>query len=275
VWAVTNRPRRLTAAAEADRQLHLADLLSTASLLPRDTTDPFEQSVRALATAHSAQTAPSAIILHRYGARGWGGIALAAAAVAALALFTADSPRTQATAATPAPKSWQDLEPDRAAIPTPKAPDPRRPKVGLGSDETNPTPSADPITQQATNTTANESANPNSANTTSDPGAGRGSAQSTPKPTPTDPLNPTPGIPRPNTTGQTPSGGGAGTSSSQANSESPAGLTTTPPPAARRPAPVWRSNAWPSDRDHARDALREGRIADRYRDLVRDYFERE
>src|SRR5688500_4692940 len=36
IWAAKHRPTRLDAAQEADRQLNLADLLTTAAMTPRD-----------------------------------------------------------------------------------------------------------------------------------------------------------------------------------------------------------------------------------------------
>jgi hypothetical protein len=48
--------------------------------------------------------------------------------------------------------------------------------------------------------------------------------------------------------------------------------TTVVSPAAGSPAPVWQSASWPAARDEALSAVRNGRINDKYRDLVREYF---
>src|SRR5438477_444062 len=87
-WGIASRPTQLAAAVEADRQLKWADLLSTAqSVRQGGHDDEFSRSILAIVEARSRQASPSAVVLNRIGARGWGGIGLALALVAGLSLM--------------------------------------------------------------------------------------------------------------------------------------------------------------------------------------------
>jgi hypothetical protein len=39
-------------------------------------------------------------------------------------------------------------------------------------------------------------------------------------------------------------------------------------------APAWRSSDWSDAREQALSAVRDGKVRDEYRDLVREYFDR-
>jgi hypothetical protein len=89
VLTIQRWPTLLQAAGEADRQLNLDDLLTTAVRLDRYSCDSMSGSVLAMADARCGRISPSTVILNRYGARAWGGIVLSLAAVIAVSLMPA------------------------------------------------------------------------------------------------------------------------------------------------------------------------------------------
>lgn len=288
-WGIAARPTKLAAAIEADRQLKLADLLGTALMIRQQggLDDALNASVLAIAEARCGQMSPSTVMLHRLGARGWGGIALAAALVGGVALFGGE--RNRAEAHVDRPLSWQDAE--RAADETnhtqfASAADMRRSAPGTGGDDDDDANNASrqsPDLQTDHNAGADGAAarSPNGASAT-ESGNGAGASQSATKGHGDDtaPRGPIAGgttkNPAPNGN-STPAGGtgAAASDDARAGGSGAGGTTTTAGGKHRHAAPVWQSDAWPADRQAARSALQNGHIPDAYRDLVRDYFERE
>jgi hypothetical protein len=282
LWGMISRPSKLAAAAEADRQLRLADLLGTALTLHRSRpADDMERAVLALADARCRQAVPSAVVLNRLGARSWGGIGLALALVMGLNLLGPDPARSANRAAT-GPGSWLDADPghDQAdpLAASPRTPDLRRMKTGSGADE-------DPDSSKTESTETSTSPSAPVASTdahTEEPGggspdvAGAGAAQSTVKSTGTAPLpvasgNSTP----PATGGSDTAGGGSGSAPDLSKPAGKTGSAAGGDTLRRRPAPVWQSDGWAADREAAGNAIRGGRVPDEYRDLVRGYFQRD
>jgi hypothetical protein len=233
--------------------------------------------VLALAEAKCRAASPAAVALHRLGPRGWGGIGVVAALVVGLYLL---GPESKEAAARARPLTWQEIEAardrDRNAARSVATPDLRRPKVGGGGDE-DPLKSAVPdANQQGGATTAERtSSNEDGGKSAAQNGAGGGgSAQSTAKPTVgvNDPA--TGGAGKTGTGNSTSAGGSGGTTDAAANNGG-GGATAGANTKARRPAPVWQAENWAADREAARAAIRGGRVPDAYRDLVREYFERE
>lgn len=115
----SRRPTLMQAAAEADRQLRLADLLTTAmtlgdhhlSLEPR-----WSQAVAATAAARCARVSPSMVIVAKLGGRAYSGAAVVAALVMTVSIFgqhvdhAPAAQRIQETAA----KAVVSEEPDQA-----------------------------------------------------------------------------------------------------------------------------------------------------------------
>ncbi len=88
---------------EADGQLNLADLLSTAMLMRRarnPSNDPWNSTLLAMADAKCDQLSPSNVLLRRWTSRRWGGVGLAISLVLTLAAFSNASRRTQAETGT-------------------------------------------------------------------------------------------------------------------------------------------------------------------------------
>lgn len=274
-WALIGRPTRLAAAMEADRQLGLAELLSTALSMGGGDGDPFARVVLANAEARCAGTSPSSVILNRLGARSWGGIGLALLMVGVVAVMTSESPRTQLIAA--APRTWQEMEDQRLAdevsraTPTPHTPDYRRPKTGTGGDENDPLKSGTPTATDTTVTAAKTTANDNKTGASDEgTGAGAGTSASTAKAGTT--IKPIAGGAAPTTQGQAASTGGEPTTTASGGTGATASGQGNAP---RRPAPAWQSSDWPQIQSQARQAISQGRVPAPYQDLVQDYFQRD
>jgi hypothetical protein len=275
-WAITARPGKLAAAMEADRQLKLSDLLGSALLLRRlGAHDDIEKTVLTLAEARCAQFSPSTVVLHRLGSRGWGGIGLAAALVGGLCLMGPDNSSTRAVAA--GPKSWQEteLENEKAnATHLIAAPDMRRVKEGTGADDDpkqSNTSEADPTAASAN--AANNNAPSNNDAGGAKAGTGAGASQSASKTKANPAGDPTAAGISKTSAGGTDTAGGGGTAA-QGNLPGKTGSTAAPSKT-HKAAPIWQSQSWPADQESARTALQNGKVPDAYRDLVRDYFERE
>jgi hypothetical protein len=96
-------PSIFQAAAEADQQLELADLLTTALQLESVTSDVMISPMLAMADARSEQFSPSAVVLNRFGVRAWGGIVLSVMTVFAISLFPAHPMRSASANASNSP----------------------------------------------------------------------------------------------------------------------------------------------------------------------------
>jgi hypothetical protein len=268
----------LAAAEEADRQLRLSDLLGTAYLLlNRAGGDDFRDVVLAQAETQCRQASPSAVVLNRWGARGWGGIALALAVVTGLSLVGPDDRRSEARAGSPGGgvRSWRDLDAaDQRGNVTgsPSDRDYRRAKTGAGTDDADPLKST--ISTPEPGGTARTTKGPNAEPGNASDGAGGGAGRTPVKDNTASPANPLVSGAEARNDGRGTAGGG-GKSTTQANG---AGSTGGSSPGdggnVRRPAPVWQSNGWPADQQAARSAVERGAVPEAYRDLVREYFER-
>lgn len=285
------RPTLYDAAAEADRQLELSDLLATA-LAARASVDPWQRAVVAMADARCATLKPNAVVLHRFGGRAWGGIALATALVLTLGLLSvtpAEAPardaRPEDDQATALAAAETDPEPpgrrdellsaahDRAAA-SPREYLPQDAsesgRGAMASDDADPAPPRAVHDASASRRTADAG------------GVGSASASSVtrrtqPAPAPAPSPRAREGIDDP--TAPTAGGGrmseahpdaGAAASSSVTSSSAAA------PGAGRQsPVPPWRSPSWPTDVAAAEQAVRSGRVGDGYRDVLRAYFRRD
>jgi hypothetical protein len=280
-WGLASRPTKLAAAMEADRQLGWSDLLGTAWMLRRGRSE-MERTVLAMAEARTARTAASAVVLNRLGVRGWGGIGLAGALVVGVSLFGGDPNRAAAARAATGPRSWQEIEamPERGnAARTSASADYRRAKPGLGGDDDDPANSTSTTPDAASGSATSDAASKNGAGGAQEgTGAGAGQSASRAGGSKTGANPATGGDANANANGgragATSAGGGGTASGNTANgggrSGSSAGANT-----ARKAPPVWRGDGWPADQEAARAAIQAGRVPDSYREMVREYFERE
>lgn len=245
----------------------------------------FSSIVLALADEACARSAVSGLRLHRLGARSWGGIGLAMALVGAMAFLGADPSRSHGdqTQVATGPVGWQEIEDQKraeAATRLPNAPDYRRPRAGTGGDEKDPINAGIPEAVGAKDPEKDPgkagAGSEASAGATASVGAGAasGSSQSPPSGTkPETPIGSTGSAEKP-VTGGTQAGTG-GTGSANAGIDTSAGIDGGAASRTSRPTPVWRSSEWPAAQKSAREAVAGNRVPDAYRDLVRDYFERE
>jgi hypothetical protein len=88
-------PSQLTTAMEADRQLGLDDLL-TSALFSNKTTDEFFVAVTAMADARCRMHLPSEVVLRRLGIRNWSAVVLTMGIAITLAAIPMSSTQTQA-----------------------------------------------------------------------------------------------------------------------------------------------------------------------------------
>ena len=286
-WGLADRPTALAAAAEADRQLDLADLLATAWALRADASDardadPFRDAVMALAAARCRALSPSTVLLRRLGARAWGGIALAVAFVATLAALSDRSPRASAADSRPAPPGLEAAR-DTARRPILEitvgdARMPRRVEQNpaddrpLGNDTPDVSPDQsldgpdDPRPPQSSQRTSSASS----------PGTGATEARTrTPDPSrkrpPHTPDANTPPDASPPDARE--AAGGAGRAAEDPVSAQVTGGGTLAGKLPARRDPPWAGADWPTAVHSAREAVRSGRVPDDYRDLVRGYFD--
>jgi hypothetical protein len=90
-------PTRMTAAIEADRQLRMDDLLTTAIFSSAITFDDFSQAVISMADTRCQSHSPSEVVLRQLGIRSWSGVGLAMATAAILAVIPFRPSSSQAT----------------------------------------------------------------------------------------------------------------------------------------------------------------------------------
>ena len=278
LMAILRRPTSLQAAMEADRQLQLADLLSSA-LSIRHIQDSWGDTVRLLADARCRDLSPSQVLFNRWGARRWGGIGLAVTLVLTLALFSSQSAPSQA--ASESLSSNDDLgvlPPVSASIAYSPARLPSASRVSAPNDA----PSATTDTMQTSDATENDksasantpSATPKSPSAGDSNGSGAGASGTSGLPSPSLPLSPS-------ASKSTPMGQGPTATGGQTDSHPDAGQSGKPAPAGlagangQAPmAPPWSTLDWPSDQQKALNQIRSTPTYDPYRILIQKYFAR-
>jgi hypothetical protein len=293
LWGVQSRPSLLEAAAEADRQLRLDDLLGTSLVLraahaARRAPDPWAGNILALAEDRCRRTSPSAVLFHRLGARAWGGISLSAALVLTLAALSTSPTDTRAALAArdavgrDSPDDTAD--PDERPLVDPRETAPRRrpqPTEEEGADRpgsetenvaARPGDEGDPAEG---GDAADPSSDPTAAATDGDGTEGAGRTESPDAADARPDLSGTSADAAPDGDGRPSAGTGRpGEDVAAGDAGFPSSATSAgngEPPA--EPAPPWRSETWAADVERARQAVEAGRIPDAYRDLVRAYFE--
>ena len=266
-------PSRVAAAVEADRQLNLAELLSTAWVVqthaPQD--DSWSLAILTAADARSATLSPRHLRLSRFGSRAWGGIGLACALVLTLGAISANPLLLGADALAHQTAPVHLVGDDHSTPPIAIFAHPAnrgglsgtadRPLDDAGSDTfVNASPGAsDPQPHQ----------NASAASSGGTDGTGAGSAHTT-SADPHDPLSPA-------ASSNATSGGAPGTGTgapSQTPTQHPHTLTGTSA-GLTKPTPTtpWSAKAWPSHAAAAHEALRSGQIPRASRGLVKAYFE--
>lgn len=271
LWAWTHRPSSIVAAEEADRQLQLADLLSTAFALIRQpgiADGEFARTVVGLADARCRTASPSQVLLARLGKRTWGAITLAIMLVGGLALLSANPLEGDPAIASADGLGGSTSPASRNALLTASAPGGGSPIAAdhpTGTDD-------DPANDDPQRTSASKHGTGDGGNTSSIAGGGTGSAQTNAHPNTGSANSGGTAASQHNQTGETASGVGAstdGTGRGNATGSSQTG--------GRRSArvPAWHTADWPAVSDQATQSIRSGQIPPAYTDLVQKYFERQ
>ena len=272
--SLLRRPKIIDAAAEADRQLGLADLLATAWQLEKSPPkESFEDAVLLIANDRAAHLQPHSVILHRLGVRAWGGIGLAGALVLTVTIFTANPLDTEASSSPFFPqagsnRTQQDMKTSRPG----DLVSGRRP-TAIAQDHPNggddPLPGADKTTD-----TANASPGQNTNTQATNPsGGGTGAGKSPTTPNRSNPAASGVNSSRTSTGGNAASG--VGISTDNANTTSGNASSTSAGSASKSPsAPAWKGDSWPAAQQAADTAITTGQIPPAYHDLVREYFKR-
>jgi hypothetical protein len=246
--------------------------------------DEWALTVVAVADHRCRQHTPSQVLLNRLGARGWGGIGLAAALALTLAALSSAPGELRAGiarggAATTGPRERMPDPSERFAGGT-RPPTAYTPTPSPGEDRRF-DPSDPGVARRRTNggdESGNASAAANSrSNSASENGRGGGAGKAPDRGArqpAAEPDAPLPGSnPRERGDGVKGSGGGSTSRPSSETDASPGSAASGAADSAQRP-PAWQSPSWPTDAQRAQDAIDAGRVPDAYRDLVRDYFDR-
>lgn len=282
VWGFASRPTRLHAAAEADRQLGLDDLLGTVLLLCQSptenlTTPQWRQTLLAISEARCRQLRASAVIVNRLGVRTWGGIGVLVAGLLTLCLFVAQPPDSRASVGLEGqdalhestPPGSQDMADHAAAV------HPGRPPGSGGVDQDfhrnlpNDQAALDSTDSFTNNGRPGDAMRSGSGDHGQGTGMARTSARSHVE------LGP-------QSAGDSGSaaaglwGAGDGRADALAKGIGPTGNSVASPDGhPPEVAPPWQAPQWSADTKAAQEAIRTGRVPDSAADLVHDYFQRD
>jgi hypothetical protein len=266
-WGVFRRPTLLETAIETDHQFALHDLLGTALTLSRCAyaDDATRAAIDAAADERCRRLPVSRMVLNKLGVRAWAGIGLANALVLTLSLMTSDPTTSIAHSG------------DTGFRRTPRANPPSDNRASGASNRTiqtplpqgSPTPPGDHVrSAEPDDTIADARRTPSRSGSSGEgPGDGTGSASRTDQTSFPAPESTATG--RDSTTG-TPAGGAGMAAASSDNATD--NVTNGIARAAPVNAPPWRAATWDADRARALRDVARGAVPDRYRDLVRAYF---
>lgn len=277
VRGLSRLPTRFQAAALADRQLNLHDLLGTVYLLADLASDPWRESVGFISDSRCRSLRPSAVVVNRLGLRAWGGVGILGALLITLGLFTARpidvSAATSSSESNPLAGPRMNQPPVAVADQaTPRAA--RPPGPGGTDDISNRGFEQDrPDDSQADALSKTDSAHNQSASA-DDSAAGGGATVTRSH---ESPHQPPPIVDAANNLSHSgPAAAGAAQSDASAHSPGDFGAASASPSQnINPPAPPWQADQWPSDVAAAQRDLAAGRVPDSDADLVRDYFQRD
>ncbi len=257
IWGVAHRPSEFDAAVEADRQLDLSDLLSSAHAARRSD-DPWALAVIAHANERCRTLSPVSVVVHRYGGRAWTGIGLSAALGMTLATLSG------------APRDVAAQQSDRvASIVTPrewKAPRDETSEPHASRSQSRNESRSETTDDLEAESTLSSRGQIDSSGERGDSGASAGQTSSASGEAPS--ANATGEKSR---SGETASGGAAGRSDHDGDRAARAGSASATNP---RSSPPWQTSSWSSDVTSATQAIRDGNIPAAYVDVVGAYFDR-
>jgi hypothetical protein len=277
----------MEAAAEADRQLGLADLLGTAVMIRRrQTPQPWDEAVMVCADKRCRGLSVSSVLLQRWGARAWGGVALSTCLVVVLSLIlTQPAPSQAGTSIVADPFAMAGREASGAAVPRPSGrtvvfdaagrPPPLRGQQtedrGDGSSERN-------VASKSAIDSGSAAGTPGGANADPAGGGGSKSAVGTGARSSLPQGSDAAGAKSAGSQDHGRSAAAGGAADAGAGQSGVAAGQTAAAGASGRvaAAPSWNSDGWPRDQQERLDEqLRSRAEYEAYRDLIRAYFERE
>ncbi len=273
VFRLVRRPRLLATLIDADRQLGLHDLISTAWAIRHQSDDPFAVAVLAEAEQRLANLSTSSVVLGRLGRRGWGGAVLTTALLLTMGLVSNNPVDTQASAAVN-PMALRNaqrrvaMNERRLGMSTANATEaePFLPDYPGGHND-----NRDPMANTAAMKIAGNSADGNDGNETADPsGTGGGSAKSNNSKTGGN-LNPTGSNARGHENGA--AAGGVGSAGNAGGKRGSSGAAAGDSATNAGDAP-WQSDSWLDAQAAAERAIRSGAVPAGYEEIVREYFRR-
>jgi hypothetical protein len=273
---IVRRPSELLAAIEADRQLNLNDLLSTAlALRGRSISDPFMRAMLSRAADHCAAISPSAVIARRWRAHRWGGVGALAGILLAMGALSltptiaaSDASRSSASSARVAeqlaPAAPVDATPEHRGSVASESPR-IRPPIRSGQDE----PGAFATSDDHANSAAPTNDDTQHESPAGENGAGSASRTQEGARSPI-PDSPGAAAQKPDATGDFAGGTSEADSSHQQSPARPQGGAADRGRSQRLTQPELFTRR---DRAAAINAVRAGRVPAARRDLVRAYFD--
>lgn len=277
VWGLLTRPTLLGATIQADRQLDLADLLSTALAAGgRRADDPWTRTIQALADARCRELSPSSIVLNHLGAQAWGGIGLGSALVLTLSLLGTSATLSEAHQTGLSIGADNRPNPIDATASDP-APDPVGRSVADDGEGTSVPSSHDDqhAGRQATGKDLGtwKGSENDATGATGNAGVGAGRAE-----TEGGALEPfgDPVARREPAIGSTARfAAGDGVTSAPSGASDPHGSGRVNDNPDHTPsAPPWESSLWPARQQAAADTVRNNQVPPEYHEMVREYFNR-
>ncbi len=263
-WGVVKRPTKLEAAAEADRQLGLNDLLASALFVMRGKAEgDWGDSVVKTADAQCQALSPSTLVLNRLGARAWGGIGLSVALVATLSVM-ATLPEKLEAGNDRRPAEMRSLR-TRADVAKHSGGDASVEQQKQGAQEGKEGSRRSDSSKTAASPDDGRDGHPGNTSASAGVGAAAGKAADSTVP----PLK-TAGRPRLED-GQTVASGSGAAKDAQQNTTSggPGTAAATETPG----TPRWQHDDWSRLREQALDSVRSGRVPDSYSPVIREYFD--
>src|SRR5450432_2221370 len=258
IWALIHRPTFLQTAIEADKQLNLHDLLSTAIRI--ETSDEaFASVVIAQAEKTCRGISPNELILRRMGSRAWGGIGIFAALLLTLAMMSGQPIVSEAKSAIEMQQAKNTSVENKTEQASAKFAESQIQNNKIKEEQTR---SDFGNSSSANHRSANDAVKNNSAGST----AARSNdarAESLEK------------IAGKNVTSENSQGmPSAGNGNESLNPMKSDALIASPGASAglSKSIPPWQAGNWSADRAAAERDIQANKIPDAYRDLVRDYF---
>jgi len=260
IHGLSTLPTRMQAAVEADRQLQLADLLGTA-LTVSDASD-WAAVIRSEADEVCRRLSPFDVVLHRLGARVWGGAGLASGLLVALALIPTFAPSSEARPGLSDNRLMSQAELSRSSSM------PRSPAIQAEPERSEHSRYDEPTRVNLDDAKA-FAGDPSQRSVGERAASGAGNA-STPN---ANSSGLKPGSSKQDSAPSSDKVGGGGRETSQAHrADSAAGANSASAPAGLSTAP-WESSGWPTQAQRMRDQLKSGHLPDAYRDMIGGYFD--